>query len=117
MTPGHHCLVAARVWGLDWYAKNNADKTSKNGEALSLTSPSLRQVAKQFNCTQRDIICARDLLFEAPALAQEVEAGLPLRTLTSRRDLAAGQWAVVAARALRMREDAWMPALGCLYNQ
>jgi hypothetical protein len=69
LTGAQKAIVAAKRWGLE--EKTNDPK--KNGTA-PIRSSSLRQLAKQFHVGQTSITQARNLLREAPDLAEQVFA-------------------------------------------
>lgn len=72
LTGGQRALAAARKWGLDGYSKGGRPGKGKLQESLAVSA---RQLAGQFKTTQDSIRQARDLLAEAPDLADEVDAG------------------------------------------
>jgi hypothetical protein len=71
LTGAQRALVGSRTWGLDG---KRAGRPNKEEEMVSMKPFSLDQLAKQFHVSKRSILQARDLLNEAPDLAEQVDA-------------------------------------------
>jgi hypothetical protein len=67
LTAGQRAIAAAKTWGLDGYSKGGRPAKGKASE-----TPTVREIAKQFHVTDKPIMQARDLLAEAPDLAEQV---------------------------------------------
>jgi hypothetical protein len=68
LTPGQRAIVAARAWRIE----PKKDGRPKKGETLQSAVISLDALARQFHSSEHSILQARDLLAEAPDLAEQV---------------------------------------------
>jgi ParB-like chromosome segregation protein Spo0J len=76
LTPAQRALAAARTWLLNGDTKDKGKgRRSKDHESQTATH-GIKELAKQFRTSDNTIRQARDLLLEAPDLADQVQAGI-----------------------------------------
>lgn len=71
LTAGQKAIVAARAWGLDGYSKPGP---KAKGNSVQTVPISMDSLAKQFKVSKTSLSQARDILAEAPDLAEQVVA-------------------------------------------
>jgi hypothetical protein len=73
LTPGQRAVVAARQWLLGGDTRDKGKGRRGKDDEVKILPHTLEKLAKQFRASKSSIQQARDLLAEAPDLAQQVE--------------------------------------------